>query len=277
MPSTANPAPPRRRRWLLLAALPALAALTAGAIYLINRTIGGYVQQAREKRSFRIMTWNIGKLYLRWDSRAADADLAHVAEVIREVNPQVVALQELRGPTQLGRLASALGPEWRAKVPRDSYDRRAGLLVRVPAEFLDLNTSTGRTAQGALLTLRDGVEVLVASVHLDAFDPRRRRLQAEEVLAGARRLGDGHLFLAGDFNFDPSVAARGSSDQRLYSFLTSELKDAARHAGGTTVISRRLDYVFYRSTRVRQVSSQVLRDRRINIMDHDPVVVEFYF
>ena len=45
--------------------------------------------------------------------------------------------------------------------------------------------------------------------------------------------------------------------------------------GPTTLVSRRLDYVFYRSARVRRVTSRVLTRQRINIMDHDPLVVEF--
>ena len=45
----------------------------------------------------------------------------------------------------------------------------------------------------------------------------------------------------------------------------------------SSVISRRLDYAFYRSPRVENVEAEVLRDRRINIMDHDPLVVELKF
>lgn len=259
---------------LWIAVLLLITALATGATYLINRYLGDAVSLEREQRTLRVMTWNIGKLYLKWDSRAADRDLSHVADVIREVAPHLVALQELRGPTQLGRLATMLGPQWRASVPEDQYDRRAGLLVRIPVQFIGFPTSTGRIAQGAQVNLGRGTRFTVASLHLDAFDPKRRMLQAEEILAGANRLGDRNMVLAGDFNFDASVAAHGSLDQRLYRLLTQELVDAASDAGATTVVSRRLDYVFYRSARVKRVSAQVLQDKRINIMDHDPLVVE---
>jgi endonuclease/exonuclease/phosphatase family metal-dependent hydrolase len=258
-----------------MALLVAITALAVSATYLLNRyVVGAGLDPDRQQRSLRILTWNIGKLYLKWDSRASDRDLGHVARVIQEVEPHVVALQELRGPTQLGRLATLLGPGWRAKVPEDQYDRRAGLLLRLPARFVNLPTSTGRTAQGASVTLRGGLQLAVASLHLDAFDARRRLTQAEEILAGAKRVAGGDMVLAGDFNFDAATVSQDSIDQRIYRFLTRELVDAAEGAGATTVISRRLDYVFFRCAQVTGVSSRVIRDRRINIMDHDPLLVE---
>ncbi len=259
--------------WLVGLVLPAGAA--AGGMSLITDHLGGYVLRARQHSSFRIMTWNVGKLYLRWESRAADQDLEHVAAVIEQLDPQVVALQELRGEEQLQQLLSLLGPGWQGKVPADIYDRRAGLLARLPADFVELQTTSGRVAPAAVVRWRDRRPLVVVSVHLDAFDPARRLRQVEELLAGAKRLGADELFLAGDFNFDPAVAANQSLDQQLYRLLTSELVDAAKYAGLTTVFSRRLDYVFFRGTHIKSVSTSVVHDRRINLMDHDPVLAEF--
>jgi endonuclease/exonuclease/phosphatase family metal-dependent hydrolase len=251
-------------------------AAAVACLYLINTYLQGATLTTQgQSRSLRILTWNIGKLYhARWDSRASDDDLDHVAEVIRETDAHVVALQELKGPTQLGRLASMLGRSWRAHVPEDVYDRRAGLLTRLPVEFVRLPTSSGRVGQGAVVTAPGGAKFAVASVHLDAFDADRRLLQAEEIIAGIQRLEMSDFVIAGDFNFDASVAAQDSADQRLYQLLTQGMVDAGRYAGGTSLISHRLDYVFYRSARVDTAVAQVLKDRRINIMDHDPVVVE---
>ncbi len=260
-----------------LASVVFIALLFTSGIYLINRRLGTPGNSCHLEHCLGIMSWNIGKLPLRWDSRAADDDLNYVASVIRGVNPHLVALQELKGPGQLGRLLAALGPGWRGAVPQDHYDRRAALLVRLPAQFFDLATSTGRTAQAAITQRLEDERFTVVSLHLDAFDAKRRLLQAEEILAGAQRLGQKEMILAGDFNLDPGVTAQGSEDQDLYRFLTREMVDAAQEAGATTLISRRLDYVFYRSSRVKKVVSRILRDRRINIMDHDPLVVIFFF
>ena len=131
--------------------------------------------------------------------------------------------------------------------------------------------------QGGVITRPDGDRFVAVSLHLDAFDSGRRSLQAEEVLAGVRRLNMDSAFLCGDFNLDPSIHARGSEDQSLYRLLTKEYQDAAKFAGPTTMVSRRLDYVFFRSPHPLQVASRVLRDKRVGLMDHDPLLVEVVY
>jgi endonuclease/exonuclease/phosphatase family metal-dependent hydrolase len=261
--------------WIL--ALLGIAATTAAAVYLLNRLLGAPVTETNPHHALRVMTWNIGKLYIRGDSRAADSDLRYIAAVIRSQNPHVVALQEIRDEAQLAQLVAALGPGWRGRVPEDRWDRRAALVVRLHAHFHPIATSTGRTVQAAVIELPEGAAFAVVSVHLDAFDAKRRLVQAEEIVAGAQRLAADDVLIAGDFNIDPSVAARGSIDQDLYRFMTRHFVDSGFHAGATTFVHWRLDYVFYRSPRVKKASARVLRDRRINIMDHDPLVVELGF
>ncbi len=257
---------------LLVIALISVAGLNA-----LNRFFGAPMTEPLEQHSLRVMTWNIGKLYLRWDSRASDNDLNHVATILREVNPHVAALQEIKNRRQLGQLVAVLGPGWRGMLTEDRYDRRAALVVRLPAKFHRLPTSSGRVAQAVVITLPNGTRAAVASIHLDAFDAKRRLLQAEEILAGARRLKQANLILAGDFNIDSAVAARGSKDQDLYLFLSQRLRDAGKGAGATTLVSRRLDYVFFKGPNLHQTDAQVLKDRRVNVMDHDPLVVEFSY
>lgn len=258
--------------WAL--ALAAVAAASVAGVVTIDRVLGVSVLEPEQPHLLRVLTWNIGKVYLHRESRASDADLRHVAATILEANPHLVALQELRDRAQLGRLVAALGPGWRGMLPEDVYDRRAALVVRLPSQFTPLPTSTGRVAQGALVRLPSGLSFAVASVHLDAFDPKRRLVQAEEIVAGVQRQETEHQLIAGDFNFDTAVAARGSVDHDVYRFLCRELTDAAKDAGPTTILSRRLDYVFFHSHAVTGVRSRVLQDRRINIMDHDPLLVE---
>ena len=156
-------------------------------------------------------------------------------------------------------------------------DRRAGLLSRLPTTFISFPTTSGRVIQGGVITRPDGDRFVAVSLHLDAFDSGRRSLQAEEVLAGVRRLNMDSAFLCGDFNLDPSIHARGSEDQSLYRLLTKEYQDAAKFAGPTTMVSRRLDYVFFRSPHPLQVASRVLRDKRVGLMDHDPLLVEVVY
>jgi len=268
-------APTLRSKAKWLAVIVLLSAATVAAIHALNSHLHHtYVDYGGPQKSLRVMSWNIGRVYLRWESRASDGDLAYVARVISQVNPHVVALQEIRDAKQLSRLVAMLGRNWRGRVPQDSYDRRAALLVRLSASFVQLPTSTGRTAQAALVKLPAGREILVASIHLDAFDPKRRMLQAEEIVAGLERRAREDIFLAGDFNFDVASTA-SSPDQGLYQFLTGSFVDAGKSAGATTLNARRLDYLFFRSPRLAPRRARVLRNRRVDSLDHHPLVIEF--
>jgi endonuclease/exonuclease/phosphatase family metal-dependent hydrolase len=262
-----------RKKWAI--SLVASATLTVLLIYGINRFVHDqYVTFSVPRRSLRVLSWNIGRIHLRWDSRAADSDLDYVAEVIREVNPHIVALQEIRNPRQLGQLVTKLGSRWRASTPEDNYDRRAALLMRLDGRFYALPTSSGRTAQGAIIRVPGRREITVVSLHLDAFDAKRRLQQAEEIAAGARRLGNRDILLAGDFNCDPARATGDSADQRLHSFLSGGFVDAAKDSGSTTLGAQRLDYVFFSRESAQVYDAKVLRTRRIGGMDHYPLVVE---
>lgn len=274
--------PPARKIDLLnhlawAGSLLVIALVAAAGLNTLNLFLGAPMTEPIEQHRLRVMTWNIGKLYLRWDSRASDQDLNHVASILRQINPHVAALQEIKDRRQLGQLVAVLGPGWRGMLTEDRYDRRAALVVRLPASFHSLPTSSGRVAQAAVLTLPSGKRFAVTSIDLDAFDAKRRLLQAEEILAGARRLEEEDLILAGDFNIDSAVVARGSKDHDLYLFLSQQLQDAGKAVGATTIVSRRLDYVFFRGPNLRQTTAHVLRDRRVNVMDHDPLVVEFTY
>jgi endonuclease/exonuclease/phosphatase family metal-dependent hydrolase len=270
---SATPAAVSRTRWA--AGLVLTASLTVLLIYGFNRFVHEvYVTFSVPRQSLRVLTWNIGRIHLRWDSRASDRHLDYVAEVIRTVKPHIVALQEIRDPKQLGRLVTKLGSRWQARLSEDIYDRRAALLVRLKGRFYALPTSSGRTAQGAVLRLPGGREISVASLHLDAFDGKRRLEQAEEIIASVRRLGHLDIVLAGDFNCDAATATRGSVDQRLYGFLTGSFVDAAKEAGSTTLGAQLLDYVFYAIGSGRVYDAKVLRTKRVGSMDHYPVVVE---
>ena len=256
---------------LMLAALVGTMAMTYG----LNRFVHDvYVTDGVPGDTLRVMSWNVGKLYLPWESRAADRDLAHVARVIRELGPHVVALQELRDPEQLGRLVAMLGPGWRAKTPRDSYDRRAGLLIRLRGRFFELPTSSGRVAQGVQIALAGGHELVLASIHLDAFDSQRRLHQAEEITASLKELAADCTILLGDCNFDPTVAETDPLDLRTYHLLTAEYEDIGRESGATTLFSRRLDYIFINPPGRFPARALVIRGARINAMDHDPVVAD---
>jgi endonuclease/exonuclease/phosphatase family metal-dependent hydrolase len=244
----------------------------------------------------RVLTWNVGQIHGGWDSRAADADLAHIARVIRQSRADVVALQELRSAEQLAALAALLGPSYQGRVPdQDSYDRKVAVLIGRGAgsgrgkprgrsesdgaaiDFPTVYTSSGRGAVGVRLRLEPRLDVTVVSVHLDAFDAERRRVQAEELLDWAGRLPDGEVLLAGDFNFELDLFDRGRRavpERWLYDLLSRTYIDVGRQAGVTTALSRRIDYIFLRGTRLRVTSARALAGQRQRLMDHHPLLAE---
>lgn len=232
----------------------------------------------------RLLTWNLGRLYLgtrlnRWlglDTRAADGALGHVARVVAQSGVEAVAVQELRGAEQLERLRLHLEActreAWDAAAPeRDRGDRRVGLLARralAPA-FAAVKMRIGRAAQAAVLGA-DGARWTVAAVHLDAFDDRARAAQVGELLEWARAEARPSLVLAGDLNLDPAHPAAGALDGTTWRAVTATLRDLGVGAGTTAFGGRRLDYVLAHPGIAARV--EVLRGRRVPLGDHDPLL-----
>jgi endonuclease/exonuclease/phosphatase family metal-dependent hydrolase len=243
----------------------------------------------------KVLTWNIGKMHWRWDSRAADADLPHIADVIARERPDLVALQELRDAAQLRRLLRlierATGVRYGGRVAHEkTYDRRVGILVRGgSARFRTVTTSSGRTALaarmelgGSVSGLAPSVDLVLISVHVDAFDQARRQEQVEEILGWARArfpTEEVDLLALGDFNLNVTGnpgRGRGVSDERLHRLITRHFVDLGP-SEPTSVLGVRLDYVFGRAPRLRRSQIRVIRGARINFMDHDPVAMTLHF
>jgi len=250
----------------------------------------------RDTYRLRILTWNVGKIFLPFDSRATDSrasddDLAHIAQVVRETDPDVVALQELRGREQLDRLLDLLGGGYQGSVPEHEVnDRRVAIFARVPAAdggaasaagglaFRGVTTSTGRSAEAVSLPVGAGARALVVSIHLDAFDRDLRRVQAEEIVDWANRQPEPEVFLCGDFNFDYAfLQGQGAEhpDLHLYRFMSRTFEDLGRAAGLTTILARRVDYIFARTSGVQTREVRVVPGRRRTLMDHEPVFGSF--
>jgi endonuclease/exonuclease/phosphatase family metal-dependent hydrolase len=280
----------------------ALGLLSLGALVLVQRVSQGGPRTAAPRQGIyrlRILTWNVGKIFLPFDlrtadSRASDDDLAHVAGVVRETDPDVVALQELRGREQLDRLLDLLGGGYQGSVPEHEInDRRVAIMARAPARdggtsagagpgggltFRSVVTSTGRSAAAVSLPVEGGARALVVSIHLDAFNRDLRRVQAEEIVDWANRQPEPEVFLCGDFNFDIDFLEGQEAehpDLHLYQFMSRTFEDLGRAAGLTTILARRIDYIFARTSGVQAREAHVIPGKRRNLMDHEPVVGSF--
>lgn len=156
----------------------------------------------------RVACWNVHRC-VGLDGRC---DPERIAEVVAELDADVVALQEIEteesdgdGIVQLARVAETVGVDRIAGAAVEG--RRAGfgnaLLVRHPVREvrrIDLSI-TGREPRGALAARLGlgGEEIRVVSTHF-GLRPGERRLQAERLLEALEPGPESLLVVVGDFN-----------------------------------------------------------------------------
>jgi endonuclease/exonuclease/phosphatase family metal-dependent hydrolase len=228
----------------------------------------------------RILTWNVGRLYsLFGHNWLADADLPRVATLIRELSPDAVLLQELTGDAQLARLTSALDDVFHgATASTCSYDRKAAVLVRRDLGPVDIRQirlePSGRGVVGAAI-VKGGLNIALASVHLEVGWRRIRRAQILELVAETDRWTDDLVLLGGDFNLDPAWAERirSSVDVDAFAQLKARFVDVGAGIGPTLVGVWRVDHVLIRGP-VREARAHVIQQRRLPLGDHDAVFCE---
>ena len=238
----------------------------------------------------RLLTYNVHRC-VGTDRRL---DVARIAAVIAEQEPDIVCLQELdvgRARTnnvdQTQAIAEALSMAFHfhpaMRVETELYGdailtHRPERLVK-SAALPSVRGVPGLEPRGALWTAIDfdGVTLNVINTHLGLV-PREQRLQAA-ALIGAGWLGHpdctGPTILTGDFN--------ATSVTRPYRALTSRLADGQRLLGlkpsvktfPSTFPAIRIDHMFtspeIRPTRVWAPSSPLARAAS----DHLPLVMDF--
>ncbi len=175
------------------------------AIFGLALLFAGLVASQWDKRRVdpevvRIATWNLRQ----FNADRETIDLDGIADIIRQGRFDVVAVQEVQGePAVFGKLATAIGRQWRFDVSEPTGDgKRFGFLwnarrIRYEGgEFLDVNGVYRTPFVGSF---RGGAfNVAIVQVHLRATDLEARLAEAE-VIASAN-LGDGDVVLLGDFN-----------------------------------------------------------------------------
>ena len=243
----------------------------------------------QNEQRLRLLSWNVGNGDLESETRAHTEDLPEVARVILENDADAVAIQELSGEAQLKFLLTELGKGYRGFVSSgDSGDRVEALLVRVSADdggnvTFDNVPADGRFAAAATFRLhKDWPEIVVLSVHADAFNAAARRAFVGDVVNWSRSRGNNKIvFIAGDFNLEVGTHNRNNlftdnakHDSESYAYLLKYFADLGRAAGQTSVNERRIDYVFGSTGRVSLRHAEVLRDAAVGHMDHWPLLVE---
>jgi endonuclease/exonuclease/phosphatase family metal-dependent hydrolase len=189
------------------------------------------------------MTWNI--------RGAARPDLHRIADVVRDLRPDVVAMQEVRH-RQAGRLAAHLGwhHEWVFKHNAWTFLmwwRAEGLALLSPTPLSgvwrtcltpDISRRSYRRRVAIAGTMHRADDVLrVYDLHLTTDDEARRRSQASNIAARIVTDGPVDVVVAGDLN-----AAEDA--QLLAAFTAGGLVDpGGSMTSPATAPVQRIDYV----------------------------------
>jgi endonuclease/exonuclease/phosphatase family metal-dependent hydrolase len=239
-------------------------------------------------QGFRVMTWNIA---------AGHGDLSKTAEIIREADPDIVALQEVDAhwekrsnfadqPAELGKALGMhvrFGPIYQLPGDGPSPLREFGvaILSRHPiVEFHNhslprLSTQPGAATEPALMpgfpeTVVDirGARVRVFNTHLDyRADPRVRELQVAGTVARFDA-AKGPMILMGDLNAPPHAAELAPLLRRLRDAWPGGPDTGFTYPAAAPL--RRIDYI---------LTSTDLRARNVRVLptdasDHRPVVAD---
>ena len=253
-----------------------------GLMFLISAVT---LSAAAEPVTFRFMTYNIH----HGEGVDKELDLARIAQLIREENADIVALQEVdqgvertKSIDMPSRLAELTGMTClfsnNFHVSQGNYGN--ALLTRFPVlSWTNIHLTKLAPCEQRGLLIADlqvhETTVRVACTHLDAGRDHAERLhQATQIknLLSARK--DNPLLLGGDFNATPQSAVH-----RQLCELWVDLWPVVGEGPGFTIpvpdATRRIDYVFIEpNSPLRPKRAWVPRSLA---SDHLPVVVEFKF
>jgi len=235
------------------------------------------VLAARSEGTLRVISWNVGGAGGEDGHPLADASIPAVAETLTELGPDLVLLQEMASASQVYALVDALGDGWTFVVGREGGRRLAALSF---GGELEPFWSEDRCL-GVVLRVGGFGPVSAVGVHADAWSSAERNLTIGSAVDRLmRRDEEGGRVLAGDLNLDVDVDKRSDlfsddSDRDVwtYNYVATRLEDAARGLGSTAEPDRRLDYLFV-DERLAVITAGPWKGRRVNDMDHDPVVAD---
>jgi endonuclease/exonuclease/phosphatase family metal-dependent hydrolase len=235
----------------------------------------------RDPDALRIVTWNVGGAGSIGGHYLRDKHLSHIGGVLNELDADLILLQEIASDTQVRRLKRLL--KGKQEVVLSSGSGRSLAIIAQRGKLQIRNHLTqGLRVLAASYRLSGKPPVLLMNIHAHPYSAEARNTLIGRATDILMRDDSAYLkILAGDLNLDIDIGKRRdlfSNDQHLdvetYNYLLQHLSDLTQNTGSTAEPDRRLDYIFGDAGRVKVIRAGPWKDRRIEDMDHDPVVAD---
>ncbi len=267
-PSGTELRPVARRRILVAAAL-AVAACGVGN--------GGADGDPALTDTLRVLAYNIH----HGEGMDSVLDLHRIAALIREVDPDLVAVQEVDSVTtrtggvdqaaELGRLTE-MEPRYGRFMPYQGGAYGMALLSRWPiSQAVNVRLPEGAEPRSAMsvvvISPKSGRALRFVGIHF--YRTADERMAQAEALDRALAGGDTATILAGDFNSTPGSAVMA----RLSDSWSVVGKGEDHFTFPSYGPDREIDFVLFRPADAFEVISQRLIDEPV-ASDHRPVVVD---
>jgi endonuclease/exonuclease/phosphatase family metal-dependent hydrolase len=222
-----------------------------------------------------------------------EVDIERIADVIREKDPHLVALNEVDvgversgGIDITAMLGEYLGMEhvFGMNIPHQGGEYGNGILTNLPllsSQNLHLDMPEGGEQRGLLQTEVEfsGVSIAFMTTHLDHRSAANRAAGVERILETAQEYAGMPVLATGDFNALP--------DDPVISRMTAHFTDVWDEVGegpGYTIpvpaarANRRIDYIFYTNDLVEE-GGPTLRAIHMEVIDstasdHLPIYAE---
>jgi len=218
-----------------------------------RRAAGDTAEQATVSspglKPLRLGAWNLEYLGSRNDPPRTDEDMQAIADYIRDLGVQVLAVCEINGEKPLKDLVKRIGPDWKfvlgtsGRLGQEGQvapgilwdDSRVEMLGAGELSELATRVSSGlvfhrQPVVGAFRDRAGGPDFRVVSVHFKAGrtpeDFERREAEARALSGYLQKLvadsgEDNDIVVMGDFNHDPSAAESGAWKEKAFAkFLT---------------------------------------------------------
>lgn len=206
------------RRLRRLYPLVAFLLVSVGTFLVLESQCGTEASVVPLKEGLRVATWNV--MFL--DEDVPDERLANLASVIRNLNADIIAFQEV---SNVASLRAILPVGYEVAMAAEVGSQNLALAVREP---LEIQAAAGALFEGApydeafpdyrdplrvYVATPSGVQLAVYVVHLKSRRGGRRqtdyqRIAGASLLAGwIRARGEQNVILLGDFNDTPDDAS----------------------------------------------------------------------